>query len=204
MIYRESIEWSDIWVDAADEDTTLPRVLLVGDSIARSYYSCVSTHLAGKAVCARVATSKCVCDPVFIRELQLVLDEYRFAVIHLNNGLHGWGYTEENYADGLKKIVDFIMTQHSCSKLILGSSTPLWVAGKPGIPAANIERVRERNRIMLELCRQRKVVFNDLFAAVVEHPEYFADDGVHFIESGQGALGSLVAQAVLNLICRAR
>jgi hypothetical protein len=34
---RESIEWCDIWISHANE-TNLPRVLLIGDSIAREYY----------------------------------------------------------------------------------------------------------------------------------------------------------------------
>ena len=34
---HESIEWCDIWISHADE-TNLPRVLLIGDSITRAYY----------------------------------------------------------------------------------------------------------------------------------------------------------------------
>jgi hypothetical protein len=34
---RESIEWCDIWVSHANE-TNLPRVLLIGDSITRAYF----------------------------------------------------------------------------------------------------------------------------------------------------------------------
>jgi hypothetical protein len=34
---RESIEWCDIWISHASE-TNLPRVLLIGDSIARAYF----------------------------------------------------------------------------------------------------------------------------------------------------------------------
>ena len=35
---RESIEWCDIWITHANE-TNLPRVLLIGDSIARDYFT---------------------------------------------------------------------------------------------------------------------------------------------------------------------
>jgi len=45
---RESIEWCDIWISHANE-TNLPRVLLIGDSIARDYYPEVEKRLAGKA-----------------------------------------------------------------------------------------------------------------------------------------------------------
>ena len=33
---RESIEWCDLWISHANE-TNLPRVLLIGDSITRAY-----------------------------------------------------------------------------------------------------------------------------------------------------------------------
>ena len=64
MKKRENIEWCDIWVTGADGDT-LPKVLLVGDSIVVSYYAEVAKALAGKFFCARLATSLCVCAPAF-------------------------------------------------------------------------------------------------------------------------------------------
>ena len=78
MVHRENIEWCDIWVSGAT-GTTYPRVLLIGDSIARSYYPHVQKQLEGRYACARIASSKCVADPVYVRELELVLREYEFA-----------------------------------------------------------------------------------------------------------------------------
>src|SRR6188472_1151772 len=69
---RESIEWCDIWISHANE-TNLPRVLLIGDSIARDYYPEVEKRLAGKAFVARLATSRFVADPVLLKEIELVL-----------------------------------------------------------------------------------------------------------------------------------
>src|SRR5690348_16931782 len=71
---RESIEWCDIWISHANE-TNLPRVLLIGDSIARDYYPEVEKQLAGKAFVARLATSRFVADPVLLKEIELVLGE---------------------------------------------------------------------------------------------------------------------------------
>ena len=51
-IARESIEWVDIWIPDAN-GTTLPRVLLIGDSITRGYYPQVAEKLKGKASVAR-------------------------------------------------------------------------------------------------------------------------------------------------------
>ena len=46
---RERIEWADIWVTDADKDD-LPRVLLIGDSITRGYFSDVEKRLAGQGI----------------------------------------------------------------------------------------------------------------------------------------------------------
>src|SRR5437867_13328630 len=69
----ESIEWCDIWISHANE-TNLPRVLLIGDSITRGYYPEVEKRLAGKAFVARLTTSRFVADPVLLKEIALVLD----------------------------------------------------------------------------------------------------------------------------------
>ena len=53
---RESIEWCDIWISHADE-TNLPRVLLIGDSITRAYYPQVEKNLEGKAYVGRLSSS---------------------------------------------------------------------------------------------------------------------------------------------------
>src|ERR1700689_5014016 len=95
---REAIEWCDIWISHANE-TNLPRVLLIGDSITRAYYPEVEKHLAGKAYVARLATSRFISDPVLLQEIALVLDNTKFDIIHFNNGMHGWQHSEKEYGD---------------------------------------------------------------------------------------------------------
>ncbi len=52
---RERIEWIDIWVTDADKNE-LPRVLLVGDSIARGYFSDGVSERLKPAIDVRVKT----------------------------------------------------------------------------------------------------------------------------------------------------
>src|SRR4051812_5137918 len=80
---REAIEWCDIWISQANQ-TNLPRVLLIGDSIARDYYPEVEKRLAGKAYVARLATSRFIADPVLLKEIEMVLSGMKFDVIHFN------------------------------------------------------------------------------------------------------------------------
>ena len=64
MTKRESIEWSNIWISEANA-TGMSRALLVGDSIAQSYFDGVEKALKDRFLCARLATSKSICDPSF-------------------------------------------------------------------------------------------------------------------------------------------
>src|ERR1043166_8573911 len=104
---RESIEWCDIWISHANE-TNLPRVLLIGDSIAREYYPEVEKRLSGKAFVARLATSRFAADSVLLKEIELVLDQAKFDVIHFNNGMHGWQHSEAEYEKALPRLVKTI------------------------------------------------------------------------------------------------
>ncbi|MHB8865411.1 MAG: SGNH/GDSL hydrolase family protein [Pirellulaceae bacterium] len=196
---RERIEWADIWVTDADK-SELPRVLLIGDSITRGYFDAVEKQLAGKAYCARLTTSKCVADPSFLDEVQLLLKQYRFAVIHFNNGLHGFGYTEDQYRSGLSGLLEVLEKHSSNAKLIWATTTPMREPSDLGQIAALTARVKARNQIAAELLRDRRIVTNDLYDLVEQHQGYFSGDGVHFNEQGRELLAKQVAEVVLSCL----
>lgn len=193
---REQIEWRDIWVSGAN-DESLPRVLLVGDSIARSYFAHVEQELQGVYLCARLTTSTCVWDKVFEKELALLLDDYRFSVIHFNNGLHGWDYDEASYAKGLCRVLNYLAERCPESRLLLANTTPLRWADNLDVFDSKTDRVRERNRLTREIAFTRKLPVTDLFGCVIDHPEYYSEDGVHFNLDGQSVLGKHVARSIL-------
>lgn len=195
MEYREHIEWRDIWVTGAG-DESMPRVLLVGDSITRSYYDTVDAALKSTFHCARLTTSTCVAARVMERELELLLGEYTFSVIHFNNGLHGWEYDEEAYADGLDRTFRLLKERTPKSRLIWASTTPVWRRDDLKILDRKTDRVRERNRLAQKLTLQHGLPVNDLFACVIDHPEFISPDGVHFNSAGQSALGQQVADTI--------
>src|SRR5438128_1846473 len=121
---RESIEWCDIWISHANE-TNLPRVLLIGDSITRDYYPEVEKRLSGKAFVARLATSRFIADPVLLKEIELVLDQAKFDVIHFNNGMHGWQHSEAEYRKAFPKFIKTIRAHAPKARLIWATTTPL-------------------------------------------------------------------------------
>lgn len=193
---RERIEWCDIWFTDADK-TDLPRVLLIGDSITRGYFGPVEERLAGKAYCGRYTTSRSVCDPVMFQELELVLGQYDYAVIHVNNGLHGWGYTEAQYSEGLERLLNILAEQAPGAKLVWATTTP--VTAESGM-AEHRQRVAARNALARELVNARGIAVDDLHALAIEHTQHFADDGVHFSASGRTAQGGQVAEHISALL----
>jgi hypothetical protein len=188
---RERIEWCDIWfTDANKEDR--PRVLMIGDSITRGYFSLVERNLGDQAYCSRLTTSRSVCDPIFLMELKLVLSQYRFAAIHFNNGLHGWGYTEGQYKASLGLFLDLLKGEAQGATLIWASTTPVLEDSGMG---GHAKRVAKRNAIATELTRERGIATNDLHGLAIGHREYYSKDGVHFSEKGKRLQGEQVAAA---------
>jgi hypothetical protein len=200
---RERIEWADIWVTDADKDD-LPRVLLIGDSITRGYFGEVEKRLAGKAHCARLTTSKCVSDPSFPDEVELLLKQYRFAVIHFNNGLHGWGYREDQYQDGLLRLIETFKQHAAGAKLVWATTTPIRERDNLQQISERTERVRTRNRIASEIMKDRGIPTNDLYGLVEQQPDWHSGDGVHFNGKGKEAQAKQVAESVLECLSKSQ
>jgi hypothetical protein len=200
---REAIEWCDIWISHANE-TNLPRVLLIGDSIARDYYPEVEKQLAGKAFVARLATSRFVADPVLLKEIELVLDQTKFEVIHFNNGMHGWQHSETEYQRAFPKLIKTIRAYAPKARLIWATTTPLR-DGKGVTSDTNAEysdeRIAARNALAAELLAAEKIPIVDLNAAVRGHPEFHSDN-VHFNSNGTQILAAQVSAAVEKLLPR--
>jgi len=196
---RERIEWADIWVTDADKDD-LPRVLLIGDSITRGYFGEVEKRLLGKAYCARLTTSKCVSGPSFPDEVQLLLKQYKFAVIHFNNGLHGWGYTESQYRDGLLRLMATFKEHAAGAQLVWATTTPVRERENLQQISERTERVKARNQIAAEIMKERGVPTDDLYGLVEQHAAWHSGDGVHFNAKGKEAQGAAVAESVLKCL----
>lgn len=192
---RERIEWIDIWVTDADKED-LPRALLVGDSITRGYFGDVEKQLSGKAYCARLTTSKCVSDPSFNDDLQVLLKQYKFSVIHFNNGLHGWGYSEEQYRDGLLQTLAAVKKHAGDAKFIWATTTPVRESSNLQQFGERTERVKARNKIAAEIMQKHDIPTNDLYGLVEQHSDWHSGDGVHFNGQGKEAQAKQVAASV--------
>jgi hypothetical protein len=198
-IVREDIEWLDVWVPG-NNLKGLPRVLLIGDSIARDYYPSVTDRLKGKAVVARLTTSKSLGDPGLLDEVRLILGQTRFDVVHFNNGLHGFGYSEDEYATALPELLATIRKSAPGVKLVWATTTAVRQPDKLEVLSPRNDRVVARNRLAAAVMNREKVPTDDLFALVKDKPELYSNDGIHFNPKGTEALAERVAKSVVNLL----
>ena len=195
---REEIEWVNFRWDHAP-DVTRPRVLLIGDSIANGYHGVVSAQLQDRANVDLLATSKCVGDPALLRETRFAMEEYEYALIHFNNGLHGQPLADEGYESALRDYARSLAELAPESHLIWASSTPRRNAEGALCPQRNAQ-VKARNSLAAAIMTERRILIDDLYSLVADRPELFSADSVHYNDEGRAFLGEAVADLILKTL----
>lgn len=197
----EKIEWT--WADRPEHpDPKLPNVLLIGDSITRAYYPETSHLLAGKANCYLFATSASSGDPRLLQQVTGLVDimPARFAVIHFNNGMHGWGYTDQQYGRGLPAFVIAVRKLSPSASLIWASTTPV---RKPTSAGATNERVHQRNQLALTVMKRAHITIDDQEPLMLQHQDLHQDD-VHFTPAGSTIQAQQAAQIILQALSQSQ
>lgn len=196
----EKIEWT--WSDRpASPVAALPNVLLEGDSITRGYYPAVEKDLAGVANVYLFATSACSGDPRLPGQLRgyFKMMGLHFALVHFNNGMHGWGYTEAQYAAGLPKMIAALKAGAPGAKLIWATTTPLLhdgaIPGGPGAPQATNARIDARNHLAAAVMKRDGIPIDEQHGLMLQHQDLHNGD-VHYTETGYAVAGKQVADAI--------
>jgi hypothetical protein len=193
----EEIEWT--WeVRPAHPDPTLPNVLLVGDSITRNYYPEVQRQLASLANVYLFASSACVGDPRLLSQLSefAAMESVPFRVVHFNNGMHGWKYSEAEYKAAFPEYLAKIRAIAEEAALIWATTTPVKTDSAPGPTNA---RIRERNRIAQAFTQAANVPIDDQYALMMTHSDRYQDN-VHFDNQGAAIQGQQAAQYIRDLL----
>jgi hypothetical protein len=137
-------------------------------------------------------------DPNYLDEVKVILKRYQFRVIHINNGLHGLGYTEEQYRQSLSQLMETLKKYGKGAVVIWATTTPRLSREKlvPLVPEN--ERVKERNRIAVEYMTKHGIEVDDLFGLVAEHSEYFREDGEHYNDQGRAVEANQVSEIIMR------
>lgn len=193
---RENIEWSISYAyHVTDGNQTLPRVLLVGDSICNAYQSGVCELLEGKVNVTYWASSYSVTRPEYMRLLEFMLDADEYAVVHFNNGLHSLGDNTAEWATALEKALLLVRSKRPSAKIVWTASTPL----KDPVKTS---KVVELNAAATEVvARLGDIVTDDLFALLKPlDREAFWTDVFHHNPEAREMEARQVADCVLAVI----
>jgi hypothetical protein len=193
----EEIEWT--WeVRPPHPDVQLPNVLLVGDSITRNYFPEVQRQLQGAANVYLLAASTSVGDPRFAHQLVefTAMEAVRFRVVHFNNGMHGWRYTEAEYRQDFTAFLASIRAVDRDASLVWASTTPVKTDDPEG---ATNDRVNARNAIALSFVQAAGIPLDDQHALMMQHLDDYQDT-VHFNDAGARIQGKQAAESIRKLL----
>ena len=194
---RERYEWANFWWNDA-HDSSRPRVLLVGDSIANGCSNVVFRELADVALVDKYVSSKNVKDPALLKEMRYMLSEYKYKVIHFNHGLHGFRIKEEEYEGYLRAYVTEVKKLAGDAKLVWGRITPL--RGAKDMKENTF--LECRNKVADKVMADFGIEIDDLWGVVWSQnnaDDIRADnksDAYHYNAKGNELLGKAVAEAI--------
>ena len=190
----EEIEWT--WdVRPPHPDPELPNVLLLGDSLSRNYFPQVTKDLAGVANVYLMASSISVGDPRLPREIRefVAMEKVPFRVVHFNNGMHGWDYSEAQFKAAFP---EFLRTVGS---LVKDNNDLVWATITPVEPkafnGATNDRVDARNTIAHGFITAAHVPIDDQHALMTKHSDLYQDT-VHFNPEGSNLMGDQAAATI--------
>lgn len=190
---REATEWSVTYSYRATE-TERPRVLLIGDSICNAYQGRVRELLDGRVNVSYWASSKCVTDPDYFRELDLMLSARPLDMVTFNNGLHSLTTERAEWDAAYAGALAFIRAKLPRAKLMPVLNTPL---KDPALTAVSASL----NETVLRLAGEEGLETIDLFTPMdaLARERYWTDT-YHFTPEAVGMQAKILAGHVLGAL----
>jgi lysophospholipase L1-like esterase len=189
---------------AAITDPSRPRVLLMGDSILNGYLPGVTKALEGKAFVDAWVTPTSQGDKSLPRQIEQVLAQGPYAVIHFNLGLHGWqkGRIPEGQYEPLTHAMIQAFRQHAPKAILIwASTTPVTKQDHPGELDPEINPIIvEHNAMAAKVMKEDGVPTDDLNALMVQHLDLARGDRFHWKPEGTALLVKQVSETLLKAL----
>ena len=192
--------------------STLPEVLLIGDSIRIGYCAAVAEALKGKA---EVRWPKGNCQNS--QTILIALPRWRGLVaspkvVQFNCGHWDaacWDGDEDaitsvdEYARNIRKIIRRIRRYWPETKIVFATTTPLNPDpnGRKGRNSRTTESIRRYNEAALAVAESEGIVVNDLFSVTEKWPSSDYSDYCHFNRQAAKRLGRIVAERLVKEVC---
>lgn len=188
----------------APDDPTLPRVLLIGDSISMGYTDPVRKRLAGKANVHRIPANG---GPTTrgLASIEKWLGEGRWDVIHFNWGIHDLRHMEDGkrqvepaaYEKNLRTLVARL--KKTGATLIWASTTP--IPDPPLQPERTFGDETEYNRIAARIMEEENIRINDLHSWILPRfSELQKPKDLHYLPAGSEFLADKVSREILEAL----
>lgn len=186
--------------------TTLPKVLLLGDSIRMSYQALVAEAMRDRAEVVG-PSENCQFSAHTLGCLERWLEELGSPdLVHWNNGIHDVGHNPERtpvqfpldtYVANLKAILAKL--RETGATVVWATSTPVH-SKRPFVDTTwswRNEEIDQYNAAALELMQAERVPVNDLHAVIGADVDlYLADDYLHLSEAGKQKAAEAVVSAI--------
>jgi sialate O-acetylesterase len=179
-------------------DPSLPRVLLIGDSIMNGYSPFVVAALKGKATIVRmVAFGMIGRNDQDAAAFCAKLKDGDYALIHYNDGLHSLPprITDEQFGIGLSAMLKHLKTV--TPHVIWATTTPAPDKNNSLGPDSQNSTVITRNAMSVKIAADHAVPVNDLYKLVIDQRETlqgFAN--LHFTPEGSQKMGLQITQKI--------
>jgi dienelactone hydrolase/lysophospholipase L1-like esterase len=198
-------------VHAQDKRPTLPKVVLVGDSIRIGYEPFVAKHLDGKAEVVSPGSKAAGDSAWLLKNLDDFVIKHKPDVIHLNVGLHDLRHDRKKKSyqieiETYEKNLDAILVRlkkETTATIVFASTTPIDDDrhAKRGGGYDRFEKdVTRYNDVALRVCRKHGVVVHDLHHLVhhVGAGKMLDKDGTHYTKDGKVRLAEAVTDCVVR------
>ena len=190
---KERFEWIHSWCDET-QNTDLPRVLLVGDSITLGYQEKVRQKLKGVCYVDFISCSYAIDTKIYNDLVYRFAADSEYRLIHFNHGLHGQHMTKRTYLSKMKKLSEKLGAK---SRIVFVTSTVVFAEGNVRLDKVWTKKLKERNDAVKELAALRGDGVDDLYAVSVNIPkEYRNMDGTHYTDEGYEIFASAVAEYI--------
>lgn len=175
------------------DNPNLPRLLLIGDSVSRSYTRATRELLKGVVNFHR-APANCGPTTTGLKNMDVWLGKKPWDVILFNFGIHDSNRSLDDYPANLQKVVDRLKS--TGAKLMWVRTTPVYdkVTG-----LNKTQRVNEIADSIMQLNNIKKADIASAIIGVTDFKDLYTD-GTHFKEQGVAVLAKAVAESVKEVL----
>jgi hypothetical protein len=179
-------------------DPTLPRVLLIGDSILNGYHAKAAELLRGKVSLDVWVTPKHIGSGDLPADMKAIFAKQTYDLILFNDiGLHAWEpgrIPEGQYEPLLRAHLANLRKFAPKARLIFASTTPMTTKTKPiALDPEFNSLIVERNKIAMKVMQEKNVPVADYCGILATKLDLAAGDRFHWTKPAYELLAKCAA-----------